>query len=120
MCKGCNCEPCPPQCVTHYPHWVTKRAVELANDEAVKKGHVRFYREDMLGNAGYPALNVVANFVMKYEKRPVDPDLILAREASFLAAGCPGDEGLYRQGTYDRFASVKAALKAIKMVREGR
>lgn len=117
MCKSCKCEPCRVSCFTRYPKWVKERAAEIANDKAEALAEKRFYRTDMFENRGFPALHAVADLVMKYEKPPVDPDLVLARKAVadvFTDSHC---KQRTISGQYDAGLSVAAALRAIKMVK---
>jgi hypothetical protein len=64
------------------------------------------------GTPGTPGIIELAAALVRTGWKPVDPDLILAREVcAETFAGCAVD---YRSGSEDKYSVVKIALAAIK------
>ena len=69
------------------------------------------------------AFRALCDMILKHEQPPVDPDLLLAREA---AAWVWDSQGFYgpsyaskiREGTKDHELAVEISLRAIKLVKE--
>ena len=104
-----------PEAADEIPHWAKVRACELANAE----GSVARWRPDEVDYL--PLLRALARLIAKHEPEPVDPDLLLAREA---VADLYAENGLLiiaaeiREGNSDDCFAVQSALRAIKLARE--
>lgn len=100
------------------PHWAKVRACELANAETgINVPWPEGYRlGDVEGGLTFSwPLRALARYIAQHE--PVDHDLVLAREA---AAECAllVDAHSILAGGQDDCRPVKAALRAIKLLRE--
>lgn len=69
--------------------------------------------------ANESVLSAFARYIAAHEKPPVDPDLLIAREASADIWGDNDDErAITMTGKYDDSEAVGSALRAIKLYRE--
>lgn len=91
------------------PQWAYARAREL-------------YQANLPSYPGYDSRDVwnraLARYIAQHEQEPVDPDLLLAREATARSTLGPGWPEKYRSGAHDDHATVQAALAAIKLFKE--
>lgn len=93
--------------MTEFPQWVKTRAVELANTHASG-----VYKDRDVGNPFYGALNALAEHILRYEKEPIDPDLVAARE--YAADLWPEITESVRRGRYDDFIIIQGFLAGRK------
>lgn len=103
-----------PEATVEIPHWAKVRAAELFNVEYQEDGW------DASDADTFCSIRALARYIAQHEPEPVDPDLVLAREAAAAAwvangPGCPPD---YESGKCDGTVAVQSALRAIKLVRE--
>lgn len=95
------------------PQWALKRAYDLIDREPF----------DTLGRVfDRSVARAFARYIAEHEEPPVDPDLLLAREAcaNLLEENNirqPAAD-LYRGGEYDDTANILLALKTIRLYRE--
>ncbi|CAB4137037.1 hypothetical protein UFOVP317_3 [uncultured Caudovirales phage] len=98
------------------PHWAKVRACELANEG--REGRSLFRPSDVDNSAPFRAF---ARYIAQHEPEPVDPDLLLAREAAAQLSdqlGATITAKNMRDGQYDDGHNVRTALIAIKLLRE--
>jgi hypothetical protein len=90
---------------------VTKLPTITDEDRAVYEEALRLW--DPATNE--PTTGEIAAALVRTGWKPVDPDLILAREV--CAKTWPASAESYRNGNMDNYVTVQAALAAIKAVR---
>ncbi len=85
-------------------------------DRAVADEAIRLYGEHLRSN-GWRAAAEIAAALVRTGWKPVDPDLILAREVLASKTSCALTAAQYRSGANDGYYIVESALAAIKAVR---
>lgn len=95
------------------PDWAWMRAVELANADG-SNWEIESFK-------GWSAGKAFAAYIAQHEDEPVDPDLLIAREAAgqvYDDCGCPVFSRQFRDGEQDFLDTICIALRAIKLYRE--
>ena len=99
------------------PQWARDEAMRLANDQAESNGMDRFFSANNFTRS-WPSVQAFAAYVAKHGKEPVDPDLVVAREASAAAKDHDSVKKKILAGDGDHMLSVRCGLAAIKLYKE--
>ena len=97
------------------PQWAKEKAALLANAEVGSSYH---YTPGMAGQAGARAFTALAAHIAEYEKEPVDPDLIVARQAVANRMSLPGNVNAVLKGDWDKQSAIQNTLAGIKLYKE--
>jgi len=104
-------------CNPDMPDWVLKHVLKMTGSDNTIVNARSHYR-----SGHYRTFAALCNTILAYEKPPVDPDLLIAREAcAQYAVGhdWSGAAEGYRNGEYDFHPAINKCRIAVKLAREG-
>jgi hypothetical protein len=101
------------------PEWAIGEAVDRLNAAYTECYDMEAWR--VAADSNHPTVLTVARLIAKHEQPPIDPLLVMAREAAashYDRIGAVKRQGPIREGRDDQCGSVQSALTALRMAQE--